>query len=87
MCSAAGGQSRSRLQAAGDASASGNGTSAAEAGGYQGALWRGQVVTEGGGFCGARTLKEKVRPRHLMAVTCKVLNAGVPLLAGKSLNG
>ena len=70
MCSAAGGKSSSRLQAAGDASSSanGNGTSAAEAGGYQGALWRGEVNVEGGGFCGARTLKEKVRPLHLMTV-------------------
>ena len=72
MCSAAGGKSSSRLQAAGDASSSGNGngngTSAVEAGGYQGALWRGEVNVEGGGFCGARTLKEKVGPLQLMTL-------------------
>ena len=82
MCPAAGGQSSSRLQAAGDASAGGNGTSAAEAGGYQGALWRGQVVTEGGGFCGARTLKDKVGPLHLMTVKPWMPVACVPSLVG-----
>ena len=84
MCSAAGGQSGSRLQAAGDASnsANGNGTSTAEAGGYQGALWRGQVVVEGGGFCGTRTLKEKVGPLHLMTMMTWMLSACWPSLVG-----